>query len=157
MEPAGEGNMGQVIQPAQPAQRRSGGAGDEQPARVLVVDDDGEVRDALAESLVAFGLRVVGVAGDGPQGVFMTDTLAPEVVLMDVRMPGMSGLDAARLIKAHQPDVEILVLSAYQDPSFREAAAEAGVAEYIVKGTTTDQIADVIRLAAARFRERKSA
>ncbi len=127
------------------------------PARVLVVDDDGEVRDALAESLVAFGLRVVGVAADGPQGVFMTDTLAPEVVLMDVRMPGMSGLDAARLIKAHRPDVEILVLSAYQDPSFREAAAEAGVADYLVKGTKTDQIAAMITQAAVRYRERMSA
>lgn len=148
----GEGKEMEVMQHGTALEDAAGA-----PARVLVVDDDGEVRDALAESLVAFGLRVVGVAGDGPQGVFMTDMLAPEVVLMDLRMPGMSGLDAARLIKAHRPDVEILVLSAYQDPSFREAAAEAGVADYMVKGTKTDQIAAMISQAALRYRGRMSA
>jgi DNA-binding NarL/FixJ family response regulator len=123
------------------------------PARVLVVDDDIAMRSALSDALESFGFLVVGVAPDAPRGVFLADQLAPEVVVMDLRMPGMSGLDALRLIKVHRPSVQVVVLSAFQDESFKRAATDAGAAAYLVKGTDSPRLADVVRKASAAYRE----
>lgn len=117
--------------------------------RVLVVDDDEDVREALTDALESEGLHVAGAAADGPSAVFMADRLVPRVVLMDVRMPGMSGLDAVRLIKAHHPEIQVVVLSANVDPALKESASEAGAVAYLEKGIETALIADAIREAAA--------
>jgi DNA-binding NarL/FixJ family response regulator len=121
-------------------------------ARVLVVDDDTAMRSALTDVLTSLGFLVVGVASDGPQGVFMADQLAPEVVVMDLRMPGMSGLDALRLIKAHHSRVQVVLLSAFQDEAFQRAAADAGAAAYLVKGLDSSRLAEVVRGASAVYR-----
>jgi DNA-binding NarL/FixJ family response regulator len=122
------------------------------PARVLVVDDDTAMRSALSDALTSLGFLVVGVASDAPHGVFLADQLAPEVVVMDLRMPGMSGLDALRLIKSHRPRVQVIVLSAFQDDAFKRAAADAGAAAYLVKGLDSPRLADVVRGASAIYR-----
>jgi len=122
------------------------------PARVLVVDDDTAMRSALTDALTSLGCLVVGVASDAPHGVFMADQLAPEVVVMDLRMPGMSGPDALRLIKAHRSRVQVVLLSAFQDEAFRRAAADAGAAAYLVKGLDSSRLAEVVREASAVYR-----
>jgi DNA-binding NarL/FixJ family response regulator len=122
------------------------------PPRVLVVDDDIAMRSALSDALTSFGFLVVGVASDAPQGVFLADRLAPEVVVMDLRMPGMSGLDALRLIKAHRSRVQVVLLSAFEDEAFRRAAADAGAVAYLVKGLDSARLADVVRDASAAYR-----
>jgi DNA-binding NarL/FixJ family response regulator len=123
------------------------------PARVLVVDDDIAMRSALSDVLESFGFLVVGVAPDAPRGVFLADQLAPEVVVMDLRMPGMSGLDALRLIKAHNSSVQVVVLSAFQDATFKRAATDAGAAAYLVKGTDSPRLADIVREASTTYRK----
>ena len=122
--------------------------------RVLLVDDDDDLLEALQESLSSRGLMVVGQAHDGTEAVFLADVLVPDVVVMDLRMPGMSGLLATRLIKAHHADVQVLVLTASPDSSLRAAAEEDGVAGYLVKGAGAGEIADAVRDAGAISRER---
>jgi DNA-binding NarL/FixJ family response regulator len=127
------------------------------PARVLVVDDDTAMRSALTDALTSLGFLVVGVAPDAPHGVFLADQLAPEVVVMDLRMPGMSGLDALRLIKAHRSRVQVVLLSAFEDEAFQRAAADAGAAAYLVKGLDSPRLADVVREASAVYRKLEGA
>jgi DNA-binding NarL/FixJ family response regulator len=122
------------------------------PARVLVVDDDTAMRSALTDALTSLGFLVVGVAPDAPRGVFLADQLAPEVVVMDLRMPGMSGLDALRLMKAHRPRVQVILLSAFEDDAFRRAAADAGATAYLVKGLDSSRLAGVVRDASGAYR-----
>jgi DNA-binding NarL/FixJ family response regulator len=124
----------------------------ETPARVLVVDDDVAMRSALTDALTSLGFLVVGVASDAPSGVFLANRLAPEVVVMDLRMPGMSGLDALRLMKAHRSPIQVVVLSAFEDEAFQRAGADAGAAAYLVKGLEGPRLADVVRAASAAYR-----
>jgi len=124
------------------------------PPRVLLVDDDDDLLETLQEGLSGQGLLVVGCAHDGTEAVFLADVLVPDVVVMDLRMPGMSGLLATRLIKAHHADIQILVLTASPESSLRAAAEEDGAAGYLVKGVRTGEIADAVRDAAAISRGR---
>jgi len=124
------------------------------PPRVLLVDDDEAVLEALQESLSSNGLMVVGQAHDGTEAVFLADALAPDVIVMDLRMPGMSGLLATRLIKAHHAEIQILVLTASPESSLRAAAEEDGVAGYLAKGAGSREIVAAVREAAAISRGR---
>src|SRR5581483_2233964 len=112
--------------------------------RVLVVDDDPEVRAALHDMLADYGFDVVGLAEDGLVGVAAAHELRPDVVLMDIRMPGKNGIDATREILAEVPGVRVIALSAYDDPALAAAAASAGARAYIVKGTAPELICDRI-------------
>jgi two-component system, response regulator PdtaR len=102
--------------------------------RVLVVDDHAMLREALAELLDQAGFEVVGEAGDGADAVALTGQLEPDVVLMDLRMPGLSGLDAAPLIKEVCPATQVVLLSAFESPALERQAEEAGCFAYLVKG-----------------------
>jgi DNA-binding NarL/FixJ family response regulator len=118
--------------------------------RVLVVDDDVMIREALADLLTEMAFEIAGLASDGADGVEQAVDLDPDVVLMDIRMPVMSGIDATRAIHDRRPDVAVVALSAYDDPALRAAARAAGATDYVVKGTDPARLFDVIRRAAGR-------
>jgi DNA-binding NarL/FixJ family response regulator len=102
--------------------------------RVLLVEDDRGLREALRDMLVDTDVEVVGEALDGVEGLDLATRLEPDVILMDMRMPRMGGLEATRLIKDRLPHVQVVILTAYEDPALQEDAANAGVYAYLVKG-----------------------
>ena len=102
--------------------------------RLLVADDHRLLRSALVDLLVQAGFEVVGEAADGADAVALAKQLEPDVVLMDLRMPVLGGLDATRLIKDARPDIQVVLLSAFESPALQQQAEEAGCFAYLVKG-----------------------
>ena len=100
----------------------------EQRVRVLVVDDTEHLRRFVADMLSLDGFDVVGTAADGEQAVELTVALDPHVVVMDLRMPGVDGLEATRRIRAQRPGQQVVLYTAYLDETIERQAAEAGVA-----------------------------
>lgn len=117
--------------------------------RILVVDDHPVVRAGMVALLSEVeDLDVVGEAGDGAEAVALTPKLAPDVVLMDLRMPVMDGADATEQIRA-QPDApEVLVLTTYDTDADIVRAVESGARGYLLKDTPPSVLADAIRRAA---------
>lgn len=93
------------------------------------------------------GIEVAGAAGGGIQGVFMADDLAPDVVLMDLRMPDMDGVQATRRIKAAHPDMQVIFLTFYGDRDWADSAEDVGAFCYLVKGCPPSMIVEMIRRA----------
>jgi DNA-binding NarL/FixJ family response regulator len=102
--------------------------------RLLVVDDHPTLRAALVDLLVQAGFEVAGEAADGADAVALAKELVPDVVLMDLRMPVLGGLDATRLIKDACPDIQVVLLTAFESPALQQQAEEAGCFAYLVKG-----------------------
>ena len=125
--------------------------GDEAPPiRVLVVDDHALFRHGLLSVLrSAPDLAVVGEARDGMEAIEQAAELQPDVVLMDVRMPTVNGIEAARRIRAAQPAVRILMLTESEDEEDLYAAVRAGATGYLLKEVAIDEIADAIRAVAS--------
>ena len=117
---------------------------------VLVVDDEPLIRSALRDMLEDEGIAVLGEAADGNEAVALARELTPDVILMDLRMPGMGGIEAIRTIRAERPASRVIVLSAYDDPSLSDGAAQAGAVGYLVKGCPPAEIFDAIHHAAER-------
>ena len=102
---------------------------------ILLVDDHGIVRDGLQALLERDPeFCVVGTAADGRAAVSLSRTLRPSVVVMDLAMPGLNGMDATRKIKSAQPEISVLCLSMHSEERFVAAALDAGAAGYVVKG-----------------------
>jgi DNA-binding NarL/FixJ family response regulator len=122
----------------------------ETPIRVLVADDQRVVRDGLT-MLVGLidGVEVVGTAGDGIEAVERAAREHPDVVLMDLRMPGMEGAEATRQIRATLPDTQVLVLTTYADDQSLFPALQAGARGYLTKDATAEEIEQAIRALAA--------
>ncbi len=113
--------------------------------RVLVVDDQTVVRDGLVLLLGLLpGIEVVGAAKDGEDAVRLVDEHVPDVVLMDLRMPRVDGVEATRRIKAAHPAVQIVVLTTYSDDESVFAALQAGARGYLTKDAGADEIARAI-------------
>jgi DNA-binding NarL/FixJ family response regulator len=120
--------------------------------RLLVVDDHDMLREALVELLVQAGFEVVGEAADGVDAVALAKQLEPEVVLMDLRMPVLAGLDATRLIKDARPATQVVLLTAFESPALQQQAEEAGCFAYLVKGGPPGTLRLVLHQAVAARR-----
>jgi len=116
--------------------------------RVLVVDDQALVRGGLSFFLAAFeDLELVGEAASGEQAVQLCDQLQPDVILMDLMMPGMNGSTATRIICERWLNVRVIVLTNFQDIKLVQEALQAGATGYLLKNVSADQLADAIRSA----------
>ncbi len=114
--------------------------------RVLVADDDPFVRDALKLILsLEDGFEVVGAAQDGQEAVALARRFAPSAIIMDVRMPGMDGVAATRLIMSEAPQTVIVGLTALDTDSVRQEMFSAGAAEVIMKVDGAEKLAPAIR------------
>ena len=122
------------------------------PPSLLVVDDDTVVRETMRDLLRDMGMEVLGEAENGADGVRKAIELRPDVVLMDLRMPGVGGLEATSQIKSVNREVQVIVLTAYDDPALKSGAVKAGVYAYLVKGCPPWLIADVVGRACAMKR-----
>jgi two-component system NarL family response regulator len=121
----------------------------DEPIRVLIVDDHALFRRGLELVLSAeHGIEIVGEAADGNAAVEQAGALTPHVALMDVRMPGASGIEAARRIRANHPHVKVLMLTVSEDEEDLFAAVRAGAAGYLLKEVSIDEVANAVRVVA---------
>jgi DNA-binding NarL/FixJ family response regulator len=112
---------------------------------VVIVDDHPIWRDALERDLVANGYEVVGAFGDGEAAVRTAPALRPDVVLMDLALPGMSGVDAAAALVASDPSVRVLMLSSSGEDEDVLAAVKVGARGYLVKSARAAEVLDAVR------------
>ncbi len=118
--------------------------------RVLVAEDSFLVSQMTHETLVKLGYEVVGEAVNGSQAVELTLSLHPDVILMDIKMPDMDGIEATRLIQMTQP-TPVVVLTAYETVELVQQASDAGVGAYLIKPPNARDMERAIIIAAARF------
>ena len=117
--------------------------------RVLLADDHRILREGLRRSLEAQGVDVVGEAVDGDEAVDLAEALRPKVVLMDVTMPVLDGVEATRRIRQRLPEVRVVILTMHADEATLARAMRAGADGYLVKDCSTEEIAETIHLVAA--------
>ena len=118
------------------------------PTRVLLVDDHAMVRRGLRDFLENFDdIEVVGEAGDGQEALTATAALRPDVVVMDLNLPRLDGVEATRELRATRPDVEVVALTGFVEEARVMAAIEAGAAGFLLKDAEPDDVAAAIRAA----------
>ncbi|NLE99812.1 MAG: response regulator transcription factor [Anaerolineales bacterium] len=120
------------------------------PIRVLLVDDHAVVRSGLSAFLLAFDdLELVGQAGSGEEAVRLAEQLRPDVVLMDLVMPGMDGAAATQRIRERRPDIQVIALTSFKEEELVQGVMKAGAIGYLLKNLSADELADAIRKAHA--------
>ena len=118
------------------------------PITVLVVDDHPVTRDGLKSALDLTGeLRVVGEAGSGEEAIDMVEQVTPDIVFMDVRMPGMSGIEATRIIRERHPDTKVILFTVDESRASIAEAIQAGVSGYLLKDVGVPELVNAARLA----------
>jgi DNA-binding NarL/FixJ family response regulator len=117
--------------------------------RLLLVDDHKMLRDGLRRSLEEYGFDVVGEADDGQAGVRMAGALHPDVVLMDVSMPILDGVEATRQVRLVSPASQVVMLTMHSDGEVMARAIQAGAIGYLVKDCSTEDVVAAVRLAAS--------
>jgi response regulator NasT len=122
------------------------------PTRVLIAEDEAIIRLDLRETLEEEGYEVVGETGRGDEAVELARTARPDIAILDIKMPGMDGLEAAKAI-TDQRLCGVLVLTAFSQRDFIEQARDAGALAYLVKPFQKSDLVPAIELAIARFRE----
>lgn len=116
--------------------------------RILLADDHALFRDGVASLLTAWGHVVVGQAANGHEAVRLAEALRPDLVLMDVRMPGVSGLEATASIKARHPEISIVMLTVSEDEDDLFAAIRAGAQGYLLKNLEAAQLRGMLEATA---------
>lgn len=115
---------------------------------VLLVDDHAVVRSGLGAFLMAFDdLELVAEANSGEDAVAICNRFHPDVVLMDLKMPGMGGVEATRRIREHWPDIQVVALTSFKDKELVQTAMEAGAIGYLLKNVSADDLAEAVRAA----------
>jgi AmiR/NasT family two-component response regulator len=120
--------------------------------RVIIADDESIIRMDLREMLTNLGYLVIGEVGDGRSAVNLARELRPDVVVMDIKMPDMDGIDAAKVLTEERV-APVLLLTAYSQQELIERAKDAGVVGYLVKPFRESDLAPAIEVAVARFAE----
>jgi response regulator NasT len=124
-------------------------------ARILIADDESLIRLDLREMLVELGYDIVGEAGDGRSALDLARKLRPDLVIMDIRMPGVDGISAAEEL-TRERIAPVVLLTAYSDQGLVERAKDAGVVGYVVKPFRQTELMPVIELSLTRFEEFRS-
>ena len=122
------------------------------PLRILIADDEAVIRLGLRSMLEDQGYRVVGEAADGTRALDLVRRLRPDLVFLDIKMPGIDGLQAAQALLTERA-VPVIVLTAYADREFVDKAKDAGVLAYLVKPVRESDLRPTIEVALARFQE----
>jgi DNA-binding NarL/FixJ family response regulator len=120
------------------------------PIRILLVDDQTLILDGLRTILdLEPDMTVVGVASDGESAVQKAIALRPDVILMDLKMPGMDGVECTRRVKAALPEVKIVILTIFDDDDYVFGGVTAGAQGYVMKDVSADELIQVVRAVAA--------
>jgi NarL family two-component system response regulator LiaR len=120
------------------------------PIRVMLVDDHAVVRSGLGAFMMAFDdLELVAEAGGGEEAVRLCEETKPDVVLMDLVMPGMDGAAATKAIRDKCPHIQVIALTSFKEEELVEGALRAGAIGYLLKNVSADELADAIRAAHA--------
>lgn len=118
------------------------------PIRVMLVDDHAVVRSGLSAFLFAYeDLELVGEASNGERALALCRQVQPDVVLMDLMMPGMDGATATRHIRENHPDTQVIALTSFKEEEMVEEALKAGAIGYLLKDVSADELAKAIRAA----------
>lgn len=118
--------------------------------RVIIVDDHPVIRNGLRYSLLAFDdIAVVGEAGSGEEALSLCGQTQPDVVLMDLLMPGMNGEVTTQAIKARYPEIQVIALTSFQHKGMMQKVMQAGAIGFLLKNVSIDELAEAIRTAYA--------
>lgn len=117
----------------------------EETIRLVIADDHPLIREGLRRTLAGSGLEIEGDAGSGSEAVELVDELQPDLVLLDVRMPGMDGLAALREIKRRHPHIPVVMLTAYDEPAWLVQAIAYGAAGYLMKTMAREDLVSAIK------------
>jgi response regulator NasT len=120
--------------------------------RIVIADDESIIRMDLKEMLGSLGYLIVGEAGDGQSAVNLAREMKPDLVIMDIKMPGLDGIGAARML-TEEKIAPVLFLTAFSQKELVEGAKEAGVVAYLVKPFRESELVPAIEVALARFSE----
>lgn len=123
--------------------------------RVIIADDESIIRMDLKEMLTTLGYLVIGEAGDGTSAVNLARDLKPDLVIMDIKMPGLDGIGAAKML-TEEKIAPVLFLTAFSQKELVEGAKEAGVVAYLVKPFREAELVPAIEIALSRFKEFKA-
>lgn len=121
-----------------------------EPIKILIVDDQRLMRDGLRTLLdLEDDLTVVGEAENGDHALAQAAALHPDVVLMDVRMPGMDGVEATRRLRDRLPEIKVIILTTFDEDEFVFEGLRAGAVGYLLKAASSNELAEAIRAVAA--------
>lgn len=129
---------------------------DKKDIRILIVDDNQSARKGLSALLKSFGrsqdfgIEIVGEAANGQEAISLSKKLTPNLIFMDINMPVMDGLEATRIIKTHEKNTKVIILSMHGNQ--RETAINVGADEFIEKGTEAQAIKQVVLRLSNKFR-----
>ena len=123
--------------------------GPDKPVTVMVVDDHPMWRDAVARDLAEAGFGVVATAGDGPEAIRRARAARPQVLVLDLNLPGASGVQVCKEVVAHDPALRVLVLSASGEHTDVLEAVKSGATGYLLKSAGRDELVDAVRRTAA--------
>jgi len=117
--------------------------------RVVVADDHEVVRRGLAALFADSNINIVGEAATGEQAIEETRRLKPDVLVLDIRMPGMDGIDTLEKVKTEMPETRVVMMSTYDNPTYIARASALGASDYVLKGSSRDQILEAVTRAAS--------